>query len=161
MAPNNNISYDELDAARLEGVMKVIDTREEIVAFVGVRLNWKEPAGFIDWHKGSFNVCAQVQRGDSDEQVLIRFPRPGVYGPWRAEKVANEAAVLRYLHEHTNIPVPRVLDVGAESESPQQLGPFLIMEFRGRWITEPSPASAPMLGNFRRDISSKKPAICS
>lgn len=123
------MDWDELEEARSEFNSKMLAAREELTEFVSVRLKWEEPGTCIRLFRGSFNVCVRVQRGDSDEHVVIRFPAPGTYGPWRAEKVATEAAVLRYLHKHTSVPVPRVLDSGTESESPQQIGPFIIMEF--------------------------------
>lgn len=128
MAPINGMAWTR--AARHKDIFDywMDEAREDILGFVRARLKWEQPAAFVTWHKGSFNVCAEVQRGDSDEHVLIRFAAPGIYGPWREEKVASEAAVLRYLHDHTSVPVPRVLDSGTESESPRQLGPFLILE---------------------------------
>ena len=36
---------------------------------------------------------------------------------------------MKYLSQNTTIPVPRVIDWGLTEESPQQLGPFIIMDY--------------------------------
>lgn len=59
--------------------------------------------------------------------VIIRFPKPGT--AMFPEKVRNEVAVIRYIQEHTSIPVPFILHLGAREESPLGLGPFIIMEY--------------------------------
>jgi hypothetical protein len=46
-----------------------------------------------------------------------------------AEKVQREVAVTRFLMDKTNITVPFVLHSGTVDESPDVLGPFIIMEF--------------------------------
>jgi hypothetical protein len=55
--------------------------------------------------------------------------------------------VMTYLREHTSIPVPRVYHWGLTEESPQQLGPFIIMEFMegenlGDILKKPTPNEA-------------------
>lgn len=45
------------------------------------------------------------------------------------EKVRNEVAVIRYIREHTTIPVPFILHWGSKEDSPLGLGPFIIMEY--------------------------------
>lgn len=129
MAPINEIAYRAIKDEKLRFAYKIVDAKDEIVSFVGNRLDWKESGEYISFHKGSFNTGLRIRRGNSNEHVLIRFPAPATYGSWRDEKVKNEEMVMRYLHEHTSLPVPRVLDVGLAEESPQQLGPFIIMEF--------------------------------
>ncbi|KAI0837864.1 kinase-like domain-containing protein [Hypoxylon sp. FL0890] len=120
---------DALDA-RLAFIGKFIDAKYDIMSFVGNRLGWNSAGEFISFFKGSFNVSIAIRNGETNERVLIRFPFPGkVYGPWRDEKVKNEVMVIKYLSEHTSIPVPRVYDWGLTEESPQQLGPFMIEEF--------------------------------
>ncbi|OBT69567.1 hypothetical protein VE03_00801 [Pseudogymnoascus sp. 23342-1-I1] len=76
---------------------------------------------------GAYNVAVVVDfRGGGS--TLIRFPKPGkVMFP--EEKVRNEVAVMRYIQEHTSIPVPFVLHWGTKEESPCGLGPFIIMEY--------------------------------
>lgn len=131
MAPIDEIAYKAIKDEKLKFAYKILDAKDEIVSFVGTRLKWKEPGKYISFHKGSFNTGLKIRRGDSSEHVLIRFPAPATFGSWRDEKVMNEGTVLRYLHEQTSIPVPRVLDIGLQEESPDHLGPFIIMEFVG------------------------------
>ncbi|KAH6714406.1 hypothetical protein BKA61DRAFT_632310 [Leptodontidium sp. MPI-SDFR-AT-0119] len=108
---------------------ELLDAREDIVTFVDNRLDWNGAGKYDGFFKGSFNLNMDVKRGDSDDHVLIRFPFPGnIYGPWRDEKVTNEVMVMNFLREHTNIPVPPVRCWGVTEESPQQLGPFIIMD---------------------------------
>ncbi|OAA53088.1 Protein kinase-like domain protein [Cordyceps fumosorosea ARSEF 2679] len=45
------------------------------------------------------------------------------------EKVRNEVAMIRYIQDHTSIPVPFILHWGTKEESPLQIGPFIIMEW--------------------------------
>lgn len=45
------------------------------------------------------------------------------------EKIRNEVAAMRYIQDHTSIPVPFILHWGTKEESPLGLGPFIIMEY--------------------------------
>jgi Phosphotransferase enzyme family len=107
---------------------KVIDAKDEIVAFVNGRLDGGGAGEFIGFLKGSFNLSLRIGFGDRRQSALIRFAKPG-HTMWRAEKVTNEVQVIEYLSQHTTIPLPRVLSWGLTEESPQQLGPFIIMDF--------------------------------
>lgn len=80
----------------------------------------------MGFFKASFNLNIDIQRGDSDEHVLIRFPFWG--NIWRDEKITNEVMIMNYLREYTNIPLPPARCWGLTAESPQQLGPFTIMD---------------------------------
>jgi hypothetical protein len=129
MAPYDFIAEKNIKDERLAFAHKLLDAREDIVSFVDNRLGWNGTGKYDGFFKGSFNLNMDVKRGDSDEHVLIRFPFPGnIYGPWRDEKVTNEVMVMSYLREHTSIPVPPVRCWGVTEESPQQLGPFIIMD---------------------------------
>jgi hypothetical protein len=127
--------FDEL--AETEGdnefrtwVSKVIDAKQEIVDFVASRRP-ENPAGeFESYLKGSFNLSLVVKFDDGGPKAVIRFPKPGhTSRDLRDEKVRNEVQVLRFLSEKTTIPVPRVSAWGTTEDSPQQLGPFMIMDF--------------------------------
>ena len=59
---------------------------------------------------------------------MIRFPCPGVV-MFPEEKVRNEVAVMRFIEKNTTIPVPHVFHYGMTDESPDGLGPFIIMEY--------------------------------
>jgi hypothetical protein len=107
---------------------KVIDAKDEIVAFVDGRLDGDGAGEFIGFLKGSFNLSLRIGFGDRRQSALIRFAKPG-HTMWRDEKVTNEVQFIEYLSQHTTIPLPRVLSWGLTEESPQQLGPFIIMDF--------------------------------
>jgi hypothetical protein len=107
---------------------KVIEAKDEIVAFVDGRLDGGRTGKFIGFLKGSFNLSLRIGFGDRRQSALIRFAKPG-HTVWRAEKVTNEVLFIEYLSQHTTIPLPRVLSWGLTEESPQQLEPFIIMDF--------------------------------
>lgn len=107
---------------------KVIDAKDKIVAFVDGRLDGGGTGEFIDFLKGSFNLSLRIGFGDRRQSALIRFAKPG-HTVWRAEKVTNEVQFIEYLSQYTTIPLPRVLSWGLTEESPEQLGPFIIMDF--------------------------------
>jgi hypothetical protein len=85
---------------------KVLDAKEEITAFVASRRPGRG-AEVLDWFQGSFNFCLQIMYSDGTPDVMIRFPGPGRTIS-RDEKIRNEVQVIRFLHESTSIPVPRL-----------------------------------------------------
>ncbi|KAK1765060.1 hypothetical protein QBC33DRAFT_612748 [Phialemonium atrogriseum] len=107
---------------------KVIDAKDEIVAFVDHHLDGGGTGEFDGYLKGSFNLCLHVRFGHGRQSALIRFAKPG-HTTWRAEKTANEVRFMEYLSQHTTIPVPRVHHWGLTEDSPQKLGPFIVMDF--------------------------------
>ncbi|KAJ6015931.1 hypothetical protein N7540_010522 [Penicillium herquei] len=60
--------------------------------------------------------------------AMIRFPKPGTI-MFPEEKVRREVDIMRYIHQHTNIPVPFILHWGTNEENPLGLGPFIIMDY--------------------------------
>ncbi|KAE8354815.1 phosphotransferase family protein [Aspergillus coremiiformis] len=76
---------------------------------------------------GSFNVSFRMKFEDGGS-AIIRFPKPGA-SMFPEEKVRNEVSVIKYLQDHTSIPVPFILHWGTKKESPLGLGPFIIMEY--------------------------------
>ncbi|PLB34269.1 phosphotransferase family protein [Aspergillus candidus] len=67
---------------------------------------------------------------DGRPDIIIRFPKPGhTATAYRDEKVMNEVEIMDNLRQHTNIPIPRVHSWGRTAESPQHLGPFIIMDY--------------------------------
>ncbi|KAL2759808.1 hypothetical protein ACRALDRAFT_1074057 [Sodiomyces alcalophilus JCM 7366] len=128
-------NYDELAEADADEEHKVwiravFDASAEIVDFVDARLNGGGTARYNGFFKGSFNFSYHIGFGGRRPSVLIRFAMPGEsVTSWRDEKVANEAQIIEYLHEHTSIPLPYIHCWGLTKESPRQLGPFLIMDF--------------------------------
>ncbi|KAI9681529.1 MAG: hypothetical protein M1817_002813 [Caeruleum heppii] len=102
------------------------DTLQTIGEFVG-RHRGGVPQQLYAPTYGSFNACFRLKFLDGGS-AIIRFPSPG-RSMFAEEKVRNEVAVMRYLAEHTNIPVPFVLHWGMADESPCGLGPFIIMDY--------------------------------
>lgn len=107
---------------------RVLSATDEIAAFVARRRPGGEAKEVIDWFEGSFNFCLQVTFTDGGPDAIIRFPRPG-HTTFRDEKIANEVQIIKFLHEQTTIPVPRLLSWGFTEDSPQQFGPFIISDF--------------------------------
>ncbi|CAI7644285.1 unnamed protein product [Penicillium bialowiezense] len=67
---------------------------------------------------------------DEQPDAIIRFPKPGhTTTAYSEEKVVNEVQIMEYVHENTDIPIPRVHHWGLTAESPHQLGPFIIMDY--------------------------------
>lgn len=85
-----------------------------------------KPVELCDPKAGAFNVSFRMTFEDGGS-AIIRFPKPGAT-MFPEEKVRNEVAIIRYIHEHTEIPVPFVLHWGTKEESPLGLGPFIIMD---------------------------------
>ena len=127
--------FDELaetdgDNEFFEWFSKVIDAKQEIVAFVASRRQGNPVGEFECYFKGSFNLSLVVAFSDGGPKAVIRFPKPGhTATDSRDEKVRNEVQILKLLSEMTTIPVPRVVSWGTTEHSPQQLGPFIIMDY--------------------------------
>ncbi|PGH13435.1 hypothetical protein AJ80_06304 [Polytolypa hystricis UAMH7299] len=86
---------------------KVLDSKVEIAKFPASRRKGgnqaKEIVGYL---KRSFNFGIRITFGD---------PGPDTF--------------MKYLSQNTTIPLPRVIDWDLTAESPQQLGPFIIMDY--------------------------------
>jgi Phosphotransferase enzyme family len=53
------------------------------------------------------------------------------------EKLRNEVAIMQFVQQNTNIPVPTVIAYGTGTDNPTGLGPFIIMTFvEGRTLSE-------------------------
>jgi aminoglycoside phosphotransferase (APT) family kinase protein len=148
MMPANHIAERNAKDAQQEFIRNFVEAKPDIVSFVDNCLGWNEAGEFLRFFKGSFNLSIAVRNSVTNERVVIRFPIPGkVYDLWRGKKVKHEVMVITYLREHTSIPVPRVYHWGLTEESPQQLGPFIIMEFMegenlGDVLKKPTPNEA-------------------
>lgn len=76
---------------------------------------------------GGFNALFRVKFTDGASAV-IRFAKPG-RTMFPKEKVRIEVATMRYIQDHTSIPIPFILHWGTKEESPLQIGAFIIMEY--------------------------------
>lgn len=118
---------DEEYSAWLENVTA---SRDEIVTFVAGRREGGKAGEFVRYLKGSFNLSICIRFNDGGPNAIIRFPKPGhTATALRDEKVVNEVQFMKYLSQNTTIPLPRVISWGLTKESPQQLGPFIIMDY--------------------------------
>ncbi|KAI1139199.1 hypothetical protein F5Y05DRAFT_381100 [Hypoxylon sp. FL0543] len=130
MTAYDNIVQANADDECRAWIRKLIEARDEVVAFVDARLDGKGTGEYLGFFKGSFNLSFHIGFGDRRPSALIRFAKPGhTNSSWRAEKVVNEVRVIEYLRQNTTIPLPHVRDWGLAEQSPQQLGPFIIMDF--------------------------------
>lgn len=107
-----------------------MDAKAELADFVADRRDGDATGSYVEFLKGSFNVCFRISFSDGGQDVIIRFPKPGhTATTLRDEKVANEVQAIEYIRQHTTIPLPRVHSWGLTAESPQNLGPFIIMDY--------------------------------
>lgn len=127
-------AYDEIAELNADNecrawLRKVLDLKEEIVAFVASRRPGQPTGEYDGWNTGSFNFCISVKFNDGGPKAIIRFPKPGhTLTARREEKVKSEVRVLEYIRQKTSIPVPRITSWGLTEESPENLGPFIIMD---------------------------------
>ncbi|KAJ9296886.1 hypothetical protein DTO271G3_5085 [Paecilomyces variotii] len=109
---------------------RVFDAKAELAIFVANRRKGGGTGQYIGFLKGSFNFSFRFSFSDGGPDALIRFPKPGhTATAYRDEKVTNEVQIMEYLRQNTDIPVPRVHSWGLIADSPQQLGPFIIMDY--------------------------------
>ncbi|KAI5195320.1 hypothetical protein E4T38_09167 [Aureobasidium subglaciale] len=79
-------------------------------------------------HNGSFNSCHKVLFEDGTAWA-VRYPIPGRV-MHSDEKIRREAAVMMSVKKRTQIPVPKVIALGAAADNHDPLiGPFLITEW--------------------------------
>jgi hypothetical protein len=109
---------------------KVFALRHEIVTFAAGRREGGKAGEFVRYLKGSFNLSICIRFSDGGLNAIIRFPKPGHTAiALMDEKVTNEVQFMKYLSKNTTIPLPRVISWGLTEESPQQVGPFIIMDY--------------------------------
>jgi hypothetical protein len=129
--------FDELAETDGDGefqawLSKVIDAKQDIVGFVASRRqgSCNTVAEFGRYLKGSFNLGLVVRFSDGGPKAVIRFPKPGhTATAFQEEKVRNEFHFLQFLSEKTTIPIPKVTSWGTTEDSPQHIGPFMIMDY--------------------------------
>ncbi|KAJ5158675.1 uncharacterized protein N7500_008326 [Penicillium coprophilum] len=109
---------------------RALDSRDELAMFVAGRREGGGIGTYVGFLEGSFNLAFRFSFTDEGPDAIIRFPKPGHTATvYRDEKVMNEAYVMEYLRQNTDIPVPRVHSWGLTTDSPQHLGPFIIMDY--------------------------------
>ena len=77
---------------------------------------------------GGFNAIYPMRIQDRPDPVIVRCPLP--HRPlFPEEKTLSEAATATFLRQHTQIPIPKLLNYGVDTD----IGPFLVMQdFRSR-----------------------------
>lgn len=129
MAVFDELAEKEGDNELEAWLSKIFDAKQEIVGSVTAQRQSKTTGGFDGYLTGSFNLSL-VKFSDGGPKAGICFPKSGHTAPaLREEKVRNEVDFLELLWEKTTIPIPRVVAWGLINDSPQQLGPFAVMDF--------------------------------
>lgn len=124
--------FDELadkqrqDLSR-QWIHRAFSAQKEILELVARMRSGGDAQGIVGWFAGSYNFCFKISFSEGPD-AIIRFPKPGCT-VLPDEKVTNEARVIEFLRENTNIPIPRLIGWGTTKDSPKQLGPFLISDF--------------------------------
>ena len=101
---------------------------DELIGMVHRKRGGGEFEEIVRYYGGSFNICIQISFDDDGPDAILRLAKAGVTA-FRDEKVRNEVEVMNFLRQNTTIPVPRVVDWGLTADSPQDLGPYIIMDY--------------------------------
>ncbi|RFU29784.1 hypothetical protein B7463_g6577, partial [Scytalidium lignicola] len=106
------------------------DSKAELASFVASRREGNGSGKYVGFLKGSFNFSFRFNFSDGGPDAIIRFPKSGhTATALRDKKVTNEVQIMEYLSQHTTIPLPHVHSWDLTAESPQQFGPFIIMDY--------------------------------
>lgn len=100
---------------------------QEIIEKVAAHRMGGDPIQLCSPQKGAFNVQYRLRYATGSD-AMIRFPIPAHFD-YAREKLLAEVAVMRHVSDHTTVPLPFILHHGMKSESPGELGPFIIMEW--------------------------------
>lgn len=123
--PYDDVAWEQSDDISDNWLLQFldIDVKRSIAKFILKHDSGDDPE-FTILRKGSFNITLQMKYIYS--ATNIRFSQPGAI-LFPEEKVTNEVAVMRYISDQTQIPVPFVLHSGTRQESPLNLNPFIII----------------------------------
>ncbi|KAK4123524.1 hypothetical protein N657DRAFT_655932 [Parathielavia appendiculata] len=89
-------------------------------------LAW-ETGEYLDFFKGSFNVCFHIGFGEGQPSALIRFAKPShTLSSRRDEKVSNDIRVIEFSANTPPSQPPTFCCWGLSDKSPAQLGPFIM-----------------------------------
>lgn len=120
----DHIAEDKLDIIFAQWVKQLLaESPEHLAMKLAAAHLGRRAKQACQWKTGAFNVCYRVQFHDDTPEVIVRFSSLG-RTIFRAEKVANEVAVLQYLRRHTAIPVPEVHGSGKT-----WTGPYIVMTY--------------------------------
>lgn len=127
--PFDDVAWEQSEDIADNWVDEIL-TKESTLRAIGhfiVKHRRGVPVELCDPRAGYYNLIFRMKFEDGGS-AIIRFPKPGTV-MFPEEKVRNEVAAIRYIQEHTSIPVPFILHWGTREESPLGLGPFIIMEY--------------------------------
>lgn len=100
--------------------------RQSVIDFVCQHRPGTNPRLGDPYRHGSYNFNIEIAFDDGT--ALFRFPIPGVV-VYPDDKVRAEVATMRYVADHTTIPVPHIYHWGTTAENPTGLHvPFIIMD---------------------------------
>lgn len=103
-----------------------LDLSQSVIDFVCKYRPGENPRLGDPGSYGSYNFNIEIIFDDGI--VLFRFPIPGM-DIHPDEKVKAEVATIRYIAEHTTIPVPHIYHWGTAADNPTRLHvPFIIMD---------------------------------
>ncbi|KAF3891413.1 APH domain-containing protein [Trichophyton interdigitale] len=120
----DHVAEDRLDIVFAQWVKQLLSKSPEHLAMkLAASHVGRRAKQACQWKTGAFNVCYRVQFHDDTPEVIVRFSSLG-RSIFRAEKVANEVVVLRYLRKYTSIPVPEVYGSGKT-----WTGPYIVLTY--------------------------------
>ncbi|ATY67444.1 kinase-like domain [Cordyceps militaris] len=126
--PGDDVAWEESDRIEKEWIERLLkpETQMAIGNFIAKhRKGVPQEVGPLK--AGAFNALFRLTYLDGGSAV-IRFAKPG-RTMFPEEKIRNEVATMRYIQDHTAIPVPFILHWGTQAESPLNIGAFIIMEY--------------------------------
>lgn len=126
------LHYDHGDSVYRAWRPKVLSCQSvsRLEAFVTDCVPGNGPARFLKSCDGSYYIVFIFGFSDDQPEVVLRTPKPGhTVAEFMDEKVANEARWMEFLREHTSVPIPCVHRWGLAAQSPELIGPFIIMDF--------------------------------
>ncbi|KAF2429614.1 hypothetical protein EJ08DRAFT_270470 [Tothia fuscella] len=97
---------------------------EQLCAVVASAEGCASPVTAIEKMEGGFSKALLMKREDGTE-VIAKIPFPNAGPPMYT--TASEVAVLKYVKEHTTVPVPKVLAWSSDSSNPVG-AEYIIME---------------------------------
>ena len=120
----DNLVWDKNDEAWEKSQRRLRYTQTCLLAASLAEQKFGQPAKFVSpVHIGGYNVLYKIHLEETSLDVMVRLPCPELC-QFPHEKVVAEAAIMKYVANRTNIPIPQLFHHGFDSE----LGPFLIIQ---------------------------------
>ncbi|KAJ5697996.1 hypothetical protein N7462_000001 [Penicillium macrosclerotiorum] len=107
----------------------------ETGVFLAEHCSPRQGVEFVLFRSGGYNISFLMTftAGTDSGGKMLRFPIAGA-NMFPEEKVRNEVSIIQFISEKTSngiipIPVPTISGWGQRSESPANLGPYIIMDY--------------------------------